>query len=138
MCGCVCELGVGSFAGVHNVPYPCVRASGTAENAEEKMEKRSKQGLKGLAVPKKSFIKAIYTDGILKAKRKRSSNFSDRDINSDNISNKFRTSKCADAGAVEGQEKFGSNCHGMVSKRKQSAYLCKYHYDVRCGMYLGL
>ena len=109
-----------------------------AENAEEKMEKRSKQGLKGLAVPKKSFIKAIYTDGILKAKRKRSSNFSDRDINSDNISNKFRTSKCADAGAVEGQEKFGSNCHGMLSKRKQSAYLCKYHYDVRCGMYLGL
>ena len=109
-----------------------------AENAEAKMEKRANQGLKGLAVPKKSFIKAIYTDGILKAKRKRRSSFSERDVNSDNISSKFRTSKCADAGAVEGKEKFGSNCHGMVAKRKRSAYLCKFHYDMRSGMYLGL
>ena len=111
-----------------------------AENAEEKMEKRSKQGLKGLKSPLtkgKDFMKAIMYDANLKGKRRRHTAYSERDVNADGVSNKFRTSKCVDAGAVEGKEKFGSNCYGMVSKRKQSDYLCKYHYDVRCGMYLG-
>ena len=111
-----------------------------AHNAEDKLEKRASQGLKGLALPRKDFLKAVAYDASLKGKRTRRSNYSERDPNSDNISVKFRTTRCVDAGQVEDKANIGSSCHGQVSlrKRRGSAYLCQFHYDVRSGMYLGL
>jgi len=84
-------------------------------------------------------------DGTLRKKRAPSL-FSQRDSNAPNIASKFRTTRCADANLVEKKADIGSNCHGQISLRKQSTktslwtkeYLCKFHFDVRCGMYLGL
>ena len=118
------------------------------QNAEELMERRANRGLKGLRSPmlnKGTLLKAVVDDGNLRRK-KAPSLYGQRNSNSPNIASKFRTSKCADAKAVEGKADIGSNCHGQISLRKQSTktdlwtkeYLCKFHFDVRCGMYLGL
>lgn len=113
-----------------------------AENAEEILEKRSKKGVRGLsnlALKERSLQKAVERDQTLRSTRhRRHAPYSERDVNASHISPKFRTTKCVDAGKVGSKEKIGSGCHGQVSLRKQDVYLCKWHYDVRCGMYLGL
>ena len=117
------------------------------QNAEALMERRANKGLKGLRRPiiKGTLLKAVVDDGTLRKKRAPSL-FSQRDSNAPNIASKFRTTRCADANLVEKKADIGSNCHGQISLRKQSTktslwtkeYLCKFHFDVRCGMYLGL
>ena len=112
-----------------------------AENAEEILEKRSKKGVRGLsnlALKERSLQKAVEHDQTLYGHGRHRRLYSERDVNASHISPKFRTTKCVDAGKVGSKEKIGSGCHGQVSLRKQDVYLCKWHYDVRCGMFLGL